>query len=204
MPVATSFIVGTPACWAVVVSTPLQSLAAAAAPLLATTTTTITSASAAARPTINWVRRLPLDPPRPLKRPAIREANPGPFGAAGAGDAPGPAAGSGGSCLWRGWGRGRRGPPASAGLRDLRKLSLRGEQPQVLHEPLGERVRLGVALQMADRVGAADRIGLTEQVVAQADLRIGVGAADLLQGRPCPVPHLVGRDAEQRADVLVR
>ena len=56
---------------------------------------------------------------------------------------------------------------------------------------------------MADRVGAADRIGLTEQVVAQANLRIGVGAADLLQGRPCPVPHLVGRDAEQRADVLV-
>lgn len=100
-------------------------------------------------------------------------------------------------------GEGRRGPSATAGLRDLRKLGLWGEEAQILHEPLGEGVRLGVALEMADRVSASDRIGLAEQVVAQTDLRIRVGAADLLQGRPGAVPHLVGRDTEQRSDVLV-
>ena len=126
-PAATSLIVGTPACWAAVVSTPLQSLPPSLLPpLVATTTTTITSARSAAAPTMNCVRRLPLEPPRPLKKPATREANPGPFGAGGAGRG----LRSRGRWLDRGSGRGRgrRRPAAAARLGDLGELRLRREQ----------------------------------------------------------------------------
>jgi hypothetical protein len=106
--------------------------------------------------------------------------------------------------LERSWGRGReRRLAAAAGLRDLGKLGARGEQPQVLNQPLRELVRLRIALQMANGVCAADRIRLAEEVVAQPDLGVGVRAADLLQRGARPGAHLVGADAQERADVVV-
>ena len=56
---------------------------------------------------------------------------------------------------------------------------------------------------MADGVGSADGVGLAQQVVAEADLRVRVGAADLGQRRARADAHLIGRNAEQGADVLV-
>ena len=53
------------------------------------------------------------------------------------------------------------------------------------------------ANEMADGVRATNRVGLAEQIVAQPDLRIRVGAADLLECRTGPSPHLIGGDAEQ-------
>jgi hypothetical protein len=122
---------------------------------------------------------LPLSPPSPLKAPAIRCATPGRCGAG--------AVGAGGA----------------AGLGDLRQLGLRRQQPQVLDEPLRQGVRVRIALQVANRVGAPDRVRLAEQVVAQPDLGIRIGAPDLLQGRTRPRADLLGADAEQGTDVLV-
>ena len=56
---------------------------------------------------------------------------------------------------------------------------------------------------MADGIGSADGVGLAQQVVAEADLCIGVAAADLGQRRPRARAHLIRRNAEQGADVLV-
>ena len=56
---------------------------------------------------------------------------------------------------------------------------------------------------MPDGVGAADRVGLAEQVVAQPDLGIGIGAADLLKRGAGPGANLVGSDPEQGPEVLV-
>ena len=135
----------------------------------------------------------------PLRAPETREANPGPLGADGA-----PGAELSGTGAWgEGGRRGCCGPAAPARLGDLGELSLRREQPQVLDEPLCERVRLGIALQLADRIGSADRVGLAEEVVAQADLGVGIGAADLAQRRAGPRAHLVGCDPEEGADVVI-
>jgi hypothetical protein len=56
---------------------------------------------------------------------------------------------------------------------------------------------------MADGVGSTDGVGLAQQVIAEADLRIRVGAADLGQRRTRADAHLIWRNAEQGADVLV-
>jgi hypothetical protein len=56
---------------------------------------------------------------------------------------------------------------------------------------------------VAGDVGAADRVGLAQEVVGEADLGVGVGAADLLQGAASACPDLVGAEAEQRGDVVV-
>ena len=81
----------------------------------------------------------------------------------------------------RGRGRGRGGPAATAGLRDLRQISPRGEQPQVLDEALREGIGLRVALQVPDGIRATDRVRLAQQVVAEPNLRVRIGAADLGQ-----------------------
>ena len=101
-------------------------------------------------------------------------------------------------------GRGRRGSPAPAArLRDLRDLRLRGEQSQVLRQALGKSIRLGIALQVPNGIGAPDRIGLPQQIVAEADLGVRVRAADLGQRRARPRAHLIRRDAQQGADVVI-
>jgi hypothetical protein len=56
---------------------------------------------------------------------------------------------------------------------------------------------------VADSIGAADRVGLAEQVVAQPDLGVGIGSADLLERRARPGADLVGTDPQEGADVLV-
>ena len=147
---------------------------------------------------------MPVSDPRPLKKPAAREAKPGPLGVAGEGGgawAGGVAEGGGGAAAGGGGGGAALRPPRGSGISG--SCALRSEQSQVLDQPLGEGVRLGIALEVADGVGAADRVGLAEQVVAEADLGVRVGAADLGQRRTRPDAHLVGRDAEQGADVLV-
>ena len=166
----------------------VDTLAVAAAlsllpPLVATTITTTTSARAATIPTRNCVRRLPPEPPSPLKNAATREAKPGPFGAVWAGGA----ARRRGSLLRgceRAWG-GRRSA-ATTRLGDLGEIGPRGEQSQVLDESLRERVRLWIALQVAYGVRPADGVGLAEEVVAQPDLGVRIRAADLLQGGTRP------------------
>jgi hypothetical protein len=102
-----------------------------------------------------------------------------------------------------GRGRGRRRPAPAASFWNLGELCPGSEQAQVLDQPLGEGIVLGVALQMTDGVGATDRIGLAQQVVAQADLGVGVGAADVTQGGAGSRAHLVGGDPKQGPDVLV-
>jgi hypothetical protein len=103
----------------------------------------------------------------------------------------------------RGRGRGRGGAAAAPRLRDLGKIRLWSEQPEVLDESLGQGVRLRVALEMPDGVGTADRIGLSQEVVAQPDLGVRVGATYLRQRGARSRSHLVGGDAQQRADVVV-
>ena len=56
---------------------------------------------------------------------------------------------------------------------------------------------------MAGGVGAADRIGLAEQVVGEPDLGVGVGAAELDQRGASPRADLGFLDPEQRAEVGV-
>ena len=93
---------------------------------------------------------------------------------------------------WGGRGRGR-GRRASAVSRrgNLRQVGLGREQPEVLDQALPERVRLGVVLKLAHGVGPPDRVRLTEHVVAQPHLGIGIGAADLGQRRAGPGAHFV-------------
>jgi hypothetical protein len=71
-------------------------------------------------------------------------------------------------------------------------LRLWRQQPQLRDQALRQGVGLGVALQVADGVRTADRIGLAQQVVADRHLRIGVGAADLAQRRTGARSHLLG------------
>jgi hypothetical protein len=56
---------------------------------------------------------------------------------------------------------------------------------------------------MAHRIGSADRVGLAQEVVAQADLGVGVRAADLAECGTGPRAHLVGSDPEEGADVVI-
>ena len=56
---------------------------------------------------------------------------------------------------------------------------------------------------MAGRVGTADRVRLTQQVVGEADVAVGILAADLGQRGADPSAHLLDAEAHQRGDVLV-
>ena len=56
---------------------------------------------------------------------------------------------------------------------------------------------------MSDRVGAADRIGLAEEVVAETDLGVGISATDLAQRGAGSGAHFVRSDAEEGADVVI-
>jgi hypothetical protein len=89
----------------------------------------------------------------------------------------------------------RRGgaAPAGAGSRELAF----GATGELLDEAIGERVCLGIALEVTDRVSAADRVRLSEQVVAKPDLCVGVRTAHLTQGGTGPRADLVGWDPEQ-------
>ncbi len=60
-----------------------------------------------------------------------------------------------------------------------------------------------VLAQVARDVGAADRVGLAEQVVGEPDAAVRVGAAELGQRAPRPGAHLVLVLAEQRGEVAV-
>ena len=82
---------------------------------------------------------------------------------------------------------GRLAPPA-LGLGDPGKLRGRGDRPELDADRLGELARLGVGLQVADRIGAADRVGLAEQEVGEPDLAVGIVAAELAQSARAPCP----------------
>ncbi len=92
---------------------------------------------------------------------------------------------------------------APAGGWDLGQIGLRREQAQLGDEALGEGVGVRVALEVTNGVGAADRVGLPKQVVAQRYLGIGIGAAHVAQRGACPGADLVGRNPQQGADVVV-
>jgi len=68
---------------------------------------------------------------------------------------------------------------------------------------LGKRVRVRIALQVADCVGPSDRVRLAEQVVAEPDLGVRVSTADLVQRVASPRANLVRRDTQQRPDVVI-
>ena len=56
---------------------------------------------------------------------------------------------------------------------------------------------------MAHGVGPADRVGLAEQIVGQADVAVRVGAGQLGERGARPGPHLGLVDPEQRGEVGV-
>ena len=56
---------------------------------------------------------------------------------------------------------------------------------------------------MPHGVGPADRVGLAEQVVGEADVAVGVGAGQLGERRAGPGAHLRLVDPEQRGEVGV-
>ena len=56
---------------------------------------------------------------------------------------------------------------------------------------------------MAHGVGPADRVGLSQQIVGEADVAVGVGAGQLGQRGARPGPHLGLVDPEQRGEVGV-
>jgi hypothetical protein len=56
---------------------------------------------------------------------------------------------------------------------------------------------------VADRVGPADRVGLAEQVVGEADVPVRIGAGQLLEGGPGARAHGGLVAAEQLREVRV-
>jgi hypothetical protein len=56
---------------------------------------------------------------------------------------------------------------------------------------------------MTDGISAPDRVRLAEQVVRQADLCVGIGAAHFGERLSGARAHLLGGDPEERADVLI-
>ena len=157
-----------------------------------------------ATPTMSWVRRLPVTRAEAAEETcAAREAMPGALrrssgrgrrsGVAPRSESAGAAGGGGGAAARR--------PPRARGSRAA--VAFGASSLRFWTRRWASAFASGSLCRLADGVGAPDRIGLPEQVVAQADLRIRVGAADLRERGARPRAHLVGCDAEQGADVLV-
>ena len=60
-----------------------------------------------------------------------------------------------------------------------------------------------VVAEVADGVGASDRVRLPDQVVGEPDVAVGVGAAELLERRARPLAHLRLVDAHHPRQVGV-
>ena len=84
-----------------------------------------------------------------------------------------------------------------------RKLGLRSQQTKLLRQLGGQLEVGGVVLQVAHGVGPADRVGLAQQVVGQADVAIGIGAGKLRERGARPGLHLCLANPQQRGEVGV-
>ncbi len=102
-------------------------------------------------------------------------------------------------------GRGRGLAPAEAAarrrLRQLRQLR-GGKEGRELGDDLVRQFAVGrVLAQVPDRVGAPDRVGLAQEIVAQANVAIRVGAAQLLERCTGPLAGLALAEPEEVVEV---
>ncbi len=89
------------------------------------------------------------------------------------------------------------------GAGQLRELGAGGDGLKLAEKSLRERPILGIVAQVTNRIGAADRVGLAEEVVGEADAAVRIGSAKLGERGTRALAHLGLGDPEQRAQIAI-